>query len=161
MALRRLLGPRLLLRFEQREGVLVPQTATHWALHADVFFVAVRSGAAALTISDAHLAWEVRSRNSASVIKTLRWDRAVIEGKFRYPIQALAFEAEAVAKPLTLTFDDGLMKVPGGPPPAESFLALVLSLGDRQRPLRRDLWRVGLRSWDQARADLEWLAPRG
>ena len=43
----------VLLQFEQREGIFLPQMAGIWALHADVCFRAVAGKS--LTIVDAYL----------------------------------------------------------------------------------------------------------
>jgi hypothetical protein len=145
------------LRFEEREGLIVPQTPRHVALHADVFFLARSGGKAAVVIEDAYLVWRSREEKGETVLKELRWDRAVVEGRFVYPVEALGIEAgPSRAAEATLTFTDGLIGHGEGPPPAESVLVLRLHLADGQR-LERGLWRVRLSDWQQPRAVLEWV----
>lgn len=157
----RVLGrrPDLVLRFEQRECVIVPQTATRIAIHADVHFVF--SSARAASIDDAALIWEHDGpRGRRVTFRRSRWDRAVVEGRFRYPPQRLAVEAGPEAREVTLTFTDAL--IPHGPeaPPPLSVLSLELTLGGVSRPLRRELWRVRLTSWDVA-GEVTWTAGSG
>jgi hypothetical protein len=146
------------LRFERREALIVPQTPRHVALHADVFFAAAARDRSAAVIQDAYLDWIVPSGNSApKIIRRVRWDRAVLGGRFLYPSQALeiTLDRSAVAE-VTLTFTDGLIGHEDGTPPAESTLTLELHLaGGRRQSV--DLWRVRMNDWLQPRADLEWL----
>jgi len=142
-------GPALDLRFEQRECVIVPQTDTRIALHADVYFVA--SARRRGVIDDATLAWSF----GRTQFRLSRWDRAVIDGRFRYPPQPLAAEVGPGPAPVTLTFTDPLIPHGSGPPPETSTLVLELMLRDG-RKVRRELWRVRQTSWDEP-ASVLWL----
>jgi hypothetical protein len=141
--------PRLTLRFEQRECVMAPQTPARYALHADVHMAAAAAEPA--SVDDAWLEWHA----GASVIRRSRWDRAVIDGRFRYPPEPLAFKVDARAGTLTLTFNDALIPHGQEPPPLDSVLTLELALGEGPS-VRRDLWQVRLTSWD-APAEARWL----
>jgi len=140
------------LRFEQREGILVPQTPALWALHADVFLsVSARKPA---TLVDASLRWETSPRYAPLLL--CKWSRAVIDGRFHYPGEALSFALGPEPRELTLTFDADLIRHPEGPPPAGSRLVLHLRLDDSQKETVRALWRVAIESWERP-ARLEWL----
>lgn len=143
----------LLLRFERRECVIVPQTSTRLGLHADVHFLA-QSPSGEAVIEDAHLLWEAQKRHTP--VRRSRWDRAIIEGKFRYPPQPLEIIVGGRPRAITLTFTDPL--IPHGPeaPPTASRLVLELVL-DGGRRVRRDLWRVELTAWNQP-ATTHWIA---
>lgn len=151
----RLLGRRdaLELQFQLREAVIAPQTGDYVGVHADVFFVA-RSSAAPVTIEDAHLYW-TRSPEAAPLAQ-LRWDRAVVAGRFRYPPVPLAIDVGSAPVEVTLTFADGLVRHDRGTPPPRSTLVLEIQLADGKRQTY-DLWRVFLVDWQQPRAGLEWL----
>lgn len=151
----RLLGRRdaLELKFQLREAVIAPQTGDYVGVHADVFFVA-RSSGAPVTIEDAYLYW-TRSPEAAPLAQ-LRWDRAVVAGRFRYPPAPLAIEVSGAPVDVTLTFADGLVRHEPGTPPSRSTLVLELRLSGGKRPTY-DLWRVSLADWQQPRAGLEWL----
>ena len=140
------------LRFEQREGILVPQTPALWALHADVFFTAFARNRPVI-ITDAHLDWDA----GPQVIASCGWVRAVIDGKFHYPIEPLAFAAGDQPRELTLTFDKDLIRRPDRPLPAGSRLVLRLGAAGSTREIARTLWRVEIGAWDRP-ARLEWLA---
>jgi hypothetical protein len=78
----------------------------------------------------------------------------VIDGRFRYPPQALAITLSASPVEVTLTFTDPLIPHGEEPPPRQSTLVLELSL-DGGHIDRRELWRVEMPSWDEAIA--HWL----
>jgi len=146
--------PPVDLRFQQRECVIVPQTATRIALHADVNFAAT-STRGALVIEDAHLVWRIDGGARAPDFRRSRWDRAVIGGRFRYPPQALAVTLSSSPVEVTLTFTDPLIPHGEEPPPHQSTLVLELSL-EGGSTVRHDLWRVEMPSWDEAIP--RWLA---
>ena len=139
------------LRFERREGILVPQTEALWALHADVFLSA-RGRKPELTITDAHLYWEA----GREVIASCGWVRAVVDGRFRYPVEPLAFAVDGEGRELTLTFDKDLIRRPDRQAPAESRIVLRVTVGSSGREIVRKLWRVEIDAWDRP-ARLEWL----
>ncbi len=151
-------GPDLVLRFDQRECVIVPQTATRIALHADVHFVF--SSRRAASIDDAALIWEHDQRGRRVTFRRSPWDRAVVEGRFRYPPQPLAVEAGPEAREVTLTFTDALIPHSPEAPPATSVLTLELAIAGASKPLRRQLWRVRLASWDLA-GEVAWIGAGG
>jgi hypothetical protein len=138
-------GRGLRLRFEQRECVIVPQTRGFVALHADVHFVA--SARRTTAIDDAFLVWRIGGRE----YRRSRWDRAVVDGRFRYPPQPLAVEVGGEPIALTLTFTDALIPYGEEPPPGTS--ALVLELRDAGgRVTSREPWRVAMTSWEEPAA---------
>lgn len=137
-----------------REALIVPQTPRHVALHADVLFAVRATRTESVRLEDAHLHWLLDG--GGATMKSIRWDRAVINGRFSYP-PALEVEIEREpAAEVTLTFTDGLIQHADGRPPKQSKLVLELLLEGGKR-LRYDLWRVRMEDWQQPRADLEWL----
>jgi hypothetical protein len=142
------------MRFEQRECVIVPQTGTRAALHADVHFEAISHEAH--VIEDAYLIWRVaRAREP---FRRSHWDRAVVDGHFRYPPQPLAVAVGAEPVDVTLTFTDAL--IPHNEPPMpEASLLLELAIAGEAKPLQRELWRVAIASW-QRPAEVTWLGPK-
>ena len=142
------------LRFRQRECVIVPQTAARVALHADVYFEAIAP--IPRVIEDAWLVWG--ARGSRQPFRRSRWDRAVVDGHFRYPPQALAAPVGETATSLTLTFTDPLIPHEAAPPRASS-LVLELAVAGESRPLRRELWRVEIEAWERP-ALVTWVGPR-
>src|SRR5438067_13135790 len=101
----------LALRFEQREGIFLPQTAGYWALHADVCFRAIATDED-VTITDARLDWRSSADRKAGSLASVRWDRVAVEGRFRYPIEALDLAIGAFpGTEATFTFDAGLIRV--------------------------------------------------
>jgi hypothetical protein len=142
------------LEFSRRECVLVPQTPTRFALHADVHFEATsRRGA---TIDDAHLVWERLNENGQppGEMRRSRWDRAVVDGRFRYPPLALDTRIGEEPRQITLTFTDPL--IPHGPeaPPSLSCLTIDLSFQGK-KSVRTRLWEISMTSWDGA--NIRWL----
>lgn len=154
--LSRILGRRepIALGFEQRECVIVPQTATRVALHADVYFVAAAPDGA--FIDDAFLVWEDHAgRGRGSAFRRSRWNRAVVEGRFRYPPQSLEIAVTPQGRSATLTFTDPLIPHDSDVQ-RESALVLEVHLRSRREPVRRRLWRVSMRSWAEP-PDITWL----
>jgi hypothetical protein len=149
--LRRLLGSRLALSLEQGECVIVPQTRGYLALHADVRLSL--TARRPCTLSDASLVWGDGRRT----LRRSRWDRAVIEGRFRYPPEPLLLAVDDSLLEVTLTFTDALIPRPAGPPPPTSTLVLELAVLGQGRPITRLLWRISLASWDEP-ASAHWSA---
>jgi hypothetical protein len=135
-------GRGLRLRFEQRECVIVPQTRGFVALHADAHLAA--AARRATWIDDAYLVWRMAGRE----FRRSRWDRAVVDGRFRYPPQSLAAAVGAEPIVLTLTFTDALIPYGDEPPPATSSLALEVRTRDG-RVESRELWRLAMTSWEE------------
>ena len=130
----------------------MPQTPALWALHADVFFsVAARKPA---SLVDAFLVWETSARKPP--LLRCSWSRAVIDGRFHYPAEALSLPIGPESRELTLTFDADLIRCPEGAPPADSRLVLHLALTDAPKEIVRPLWRVAIESWERP-ARLTWL----
>jgi hypothetical protein len=146
----------LRLHFERREAILVLQVKGIWGLHADVAFQAIASRAD-VRITDAYLDWLGGEGKSSRVLANVRWDRASVDGRYRYPAEPLSLTVSATeAAVATFTFDAGLIRVASAPKTSILRFRLVVDGGGT---VTRDLWRVQIED-AAAAASFTWLPER-